>query len=225
MCEKNLRDTFKIKEQKINTIYNAVQIEKVDAKNYSQILNELKGQKYRLVGIVGRLSEQKGADVFIHAIARVCQEMPDVKGVIIGAGEDEKVLKELTGELGIEENIVFLGYQEHITTLIKQLDLVVMPSRWEGFPLTPIEVFAVQKTIVASNIEGINEIVKNENNGILVKKDDISAFSEAIKKLIQESNMRSSLEKNGYQYYENHFNYAGFIKSYQELYEKIVSKV
>lgn len=222
--KKNLIDIFGINEKRITTIYNAVQIEEVKEENYNQVLKDLKVKNCKLVGIIGRLSEQKGVDIFLHTIAELHKEMPNLKGIVIGTGEDAEMLQRLAKELSIEKDIIFLGYQEHITALIEQLDLVVMPSRWEGFPLTPIEVFAMKKTIVASNIEGINEIVKNNNNGILCKKDDVQAFSEAIKKLLNENDEKIRLETNGNEYYEGHFNYAGFIKSYQSLYKRVASK-
>lgn len=222
--KKNLTDVFGINEKKITTIYNAVQIESAKEENYNKTLKELQEKEYILAGVIGRLSEQKGIDVFIHAIAGLHEQIPQLKGIIIGDGEDKEQLQSLVRELKMEEYILFLGYQEHITTLIRQLDFVVMPSRWEGFPLTPIEVFAMKKTIIASDIDGINEIVRDKKNGILVEKDDVSAFSNAMESLMTDHNLKEQLENNGRYYYEEHFDYDSFIKQYHLLYQKILSK-
>lgn len=105
--KKNLTDVFEINEKKITTIYNAVQIESVKEENYNKTLKELQDKEYVLAGVVGRLSEQKGIDVFIHAIAELQQQIPQLKGVVIGAGEDKEQLQKLVQELGIEEHILF----------------------------------------------------------------------------------------------------------------------
>lgn len=221
----NLINFFKIDSKRIKVIYNAVQSEEIDDDYYNDQMMELKSQKNILVGIIGRLSEQKGVDIFIQALRMVKEKIPYVKGIIIGDGELKEYLRRMINELGMANEIFMLGYQEHISTLISQLDLVVMPSRWEGFPLTPIEVFERKKTLVASNIGGINEIVSDQENGLLVPADDVQLFSKAIIRILQDNELRTKLEENGKKYYESHFDYQNFLKQYHCLYQKMLSEV
>lgn len=223
--KQNLVEFFGLKEKKIRIIYNAVHIEKKDTDKHSAMLESLKKQNYLLVAAIGRLSEQKGIDVFIRAVYEVKKKIPQVKGVIIGDGEQREELEKLTSDLGLTSDIIFLGYQKYITALIGQIDLVVMPSRWEGFPLTPIEVFAMQKTVAASDIGGIREIVRNGENGLLVPKDEAEAFGEAIVKLLTDDELRSCLEKNGKADYESRYDYESFIRQYEMFYREVMSEV
>lgn len=221
---KNLTDTFHINPKKIEIIYNAVQQESIEKNNFHPELQKLKIQGYMLVGSIGRLSVQKGMDVFIRALKMISHKRTDVKGVIIGDGEDREKLQSLIAELGMEDKILMLGYQEHVRTLIRQLDLVVMASRWEGFPLIPIEVFSAGKTLVASDIGGINEIVKNRQNGLLVPKDQIEEFSRAMEELLENLKLRERLEKNGKEYYEASFDYESFLKQYYLVYQNMLDE-
>lgn len=220
----NLAYVFHINPKRVEIIYNAVQQENMDERDFHPELKKLKMQGYILVGTIGRLSEQKGMDVFIRALQMIKQERADVKGVIIGDGVDKEKLQNLISELGMEADIFMLGYQEHVRTLLSQLDLVVMASRWEGFPLTPIEVFSAGKTLVASNIGGINEIVKHKQNGLLVSKDQVEEFYSAIKSLIENQELRRQLENNGKKCYENYFNYESFLTHYYEIYQKLLEE-
>lgn len=222
--KKNLIEYFHIQPEKIEIIYNAIMPENMDINVCFHELNKLKNQNYVLVGIIGRLSEQKGVDVFIRALKLVKERKSNVKGIIIGDGEQKEVLQQLIAELGMEKDILMLGYQSHVNALLYQLDLVVIPSRWEGFPLTPIEVFAAKKTLVASDIGGINEIVKHGQNGLLVPKDQVQAFSRAIIELLENQELREQMEENGRRFYEKHFSCEKFLTQYYLIYQKILNK-
>lgn len=219
--KQNLMGFFGVDEKSIRIIYNAVNMESIEEKDKNRELLELKAQGKILLAAVGRLSEQKGMDVFLKTFARVEKNLPEVRGIIIGDGELREELEQLAEKLGISGKVLFLGYQEHIAVLLDQIDLLVMPSRWEGLPLTPIEVFAVQKTLVASNISGINEIVKNEENGLLVPKDDDEAFGEAVIRLLADSEMKRRLEKNGKKDYERFYHYETFLEAYEAFYRSV----
>jgi len=218
----NLMQEFHIPEERIDVIYNSVEIFENQEMHLNPKLSSLKQQGYVLLGAIGRLSEQKGMDVFVNAFSKIKKEHSKVKAVIIGDGEQREELQNLICERGLEKDVFILGYQEHVTSLISQLDLVVMPSRWEGFPLTPIEVFAMKKTIVASDIGGINEIVKDHENGLLVAADDVEAFVAAIQKLMREETFKNRLEENARKYYEENFAYLIFVEKYNLFYQKMI---
>ena len=222
--KKNLTDFFNIDPKKITMIYNAVVPEITEKQYQNQTLEVWKKQGFSLVGIIGRLSEQKGVDIFLRVIAGLKRKDSSIRGVIIGDGELKEELFRLTHELGIEQEVLFLGYQEHIATLISQLDLIVMPSRWEGFPLLPLEVFAGKKTIVGSDIGGINEIVRNGESGRLIMKDNVQLFTAAVFELLSDNGMRQRLGENGFEYYRRYFSYQKFIEQYFQLYKNVLEE-
>lgn len=211
----NLTEYYGIDKNNVTIIYNSIE-PNISGKN-NEILNSLNGRI--LIGTIGRLSEQKGIDIFLKAIKKIIDENNDVYGVIIGDGEKRTEYENLAKKLEIDNNIVFLGFQRNIFDIIKQLDFVVLASRWEGFPLTPIETFSMKKTIIASNIDGNNEIVIHMKNGLIFKKEDIKDLTEKMNILMHNKDLKKKLEENAYEDFKNKYSYKVFIDGYQKIYE------
>lgn len=213
----NLINVYGINENNIQIIYNSVEMPNKLIEVKDNLFN--KDNKI-LIGTIGRLSEQKGIDIFIKAIANVIKENKEVYGIVIGDGELREELEKLTETLNISENIYFLGYRSDVLEIISKLDFVVLSSRWEGFPLTPIETFMMGKSIIATNIDGNNEIVVNEKNGLLFEKDDYEELSNCIFRLLQEKKLLKKLEENAKNDYIEKYSYDTFKKKYIEVYKK-----
>lgn len=232
--KENLMEVYQIEEDRITTIFNAVDLADLNGHDLETdhkyewkhpLLQELKEDGNTLIGIIGRLSEQKGIDIFVKAMGRLVKTYPSVKGIIVGDGEKKEELLALIKQLGLEESIYFLGYQEHVTAIIKQLDFAAMPSRWEGFPLTPIEIFAMEKTLVAADIGGINEILVDGRNGLLVPKDDEKQLSQAMELLIVDLELRQQLEQQAKIDYKENYSYQSFLENYLQLYDTSIKRV
>lgn len=209
----NLMEEYGVVEPQV--IYNSVKRpENLECDN-ELIKEEIEKGSY-LIGCVGRLSEQKGIDVFVKAIAEVVKKNDTVKGVIIGDGEDRSKLQELAEELEIEEYLFFLGYQKNVFGLMHQMQFIVLPSRWEGFPLTPIEAFSVGRTIVVSDIKNNLEIVEPDKNGLSFKKDDVDDLVAKIELVMKG---KTDFELNAKKSYDEKFSYKNFISGYQSCYE------
>lgn len=217
--KKNLVEFYGIKDENVNVIYNSIEELEEVSKPKDDFL-ENRDNKI-LISTVGRLSEQKGIDIFISSIAELIHKDKNVYGIVIGDGELKEELKELSIKLDIEENIKFLGYRSDVIELISEMDFIVLASRWEGFPLTPIETFSVGKTIIASDIDGNNEIVKNEYNGLLFEKDNINDLRDKMSILISDTNKRKELEKNAQKTFNEKFSYETFINKYINIYNKL----
>lgn len=217
--KENLISEFKIPENKITIIYNSIRVPKLNNNNYnSTIYNLAKDGKY-IISTIGRLSEQKGIDVFLKAMAIVLKSKPEVIGVVIGDGELLNDLITLTKNLKMEENIIFLGYQQHIFELINQSEFVVLCSRWEGFPLTPIETFSMSRTIIATDIGGNNEIVKDKQNGLLIDPENYESLANYIELLINDEALKMRLEHNAKHDFEALYSFNSFIDKYNHIYD------
>lgn len=212
----NLVDIYNIDPSNISTIYNSIEVPDVVVKANDDIFKENK----IFIGGIGRLSEQKGFDIFIKALNEVIKNNKNVIGIIVGDGELKESLKNLVSEYKLEKNILFLGYRTDVFSIIKSLDFVVLSSRWEGFPLTPIEVFSQSKSIIATNITGNNEIVKDEVNGLLFEKDNYDELAKKIKMML-DVNFRKNLEKNAYNDFKKKYSFLNFVSSYEKLYDSL----
>lgn len=220
----NLINVYKIPDKRVNVIYNSIKRPQIDHQKHNIVLENLLKEKKYLIGNIGRLTEQKGMDIFIKAIANVSKFSPNIVGVIVGDGEDRKKFENIVISLHIEKNICFLGYQENIFEIIKQLNFVVLSSRWEGFPLTPIETFALGKTIIASDISGNKEIIIDGYNGVLFRSENIEDLSKKILFLMKNAKIKSKLENQAKITYNNKFVYEVFLYEYQKIYEKICNE-
>lgn len=215
----NLCDYFSVRDEMVSVIYNAVTVSndrKVDVQ-----LAALKQAGFVLTGFVGRLAEQKGVDVYIRALEIARKMNPYLKGIIIGDGPLRQYVERMIHDLYMEDCIILKGYQSNIISMIEQLDFVVMPSRWEGFPLIPMEVFLANRTLIASNIGGIDELVKHNENGVLVSKDDVEGFAEAILNLADDPCFRKKLEHNGSRFARQFMDQDRFVEQYMILYRKL----
>ena len=117
--------------------------------------------------------------------------------------------------------VIFLGYRADIQNLISQLDFIVLSSLWEGFPLTPIEAFSVRKTVVATGVDGTLEIVRDGENGLLIKPRNIIELVERICWMIEHPEEKERMEKSAKRTFENEFSFEIFAQSYKKYYEGV----
>lgn len=130
---------------------------------------------------VGRLTAQKGFDLLIPAWQRFIERHPDWKLLIVGEGEDRERLAALIGEHRLESHCELYGHSRDMGALYRRADLMLMPSRFEGLPMTLIEAQAHALPIVAFDCEtGPREIVTDGEDGFLAPPFDQTAFAEAI---------------------------------------------
>ena len=208
----NLVEYYGFPREEITIITNSVEIPK-DLKPANIGLDKNKFN----VGIIGRLTKQKGIDVFIKAFSKLDE---DTHGFIVGDGELRGWLERLTQELNLTDKITFLGYREDTLSIIKALDLVVSASRWEGFPLVPIEAFGCGKTIVASKVPGNLDIIRDGSNGLTFPCGSNKALAEKIKKIVDNPVLRRSLEDKARIDFKEKYSYTIFIEKYRSLYNR-----
>ena len=207
----NLKIDVGIKDTTV--IYNGVLME--ESQDTVSEIARIPGVK---IGCIARLSEQKGLPYLIESMKLV--KNPNVSLFIIGDGELKNDLMYQTKELGLEEKIHFLGYRSDVVECINSFDFLVSSSLYEGLALNVIETFMNGKTIVATDIPGINEIV-NGTNGLLIPVKNPTAMAQAIDKLAGEVKFREKLAKKARLDYESKYSYSSFINNYKQFYTKL----
>lgn len=142
-----------------------------------------------IVGGVGRLTHQKNFELFLN----VAVQLPDAHFVIGGTGEDEAALRAQVARLGLGERVTFLGYVSDMPSLWPALDCLLLTSRYEGLPITILEAMACGVPIVASNLDGMREILRDGENAALVPADSQAAFVRAVRAFIDEPALAAKL--------------------------------
>jgi glycosyltransferase involved in cell wall biosynthesis len=154
---------------------------------------------------VGRLGVLKGVQYAIEAFKSISRAHPDLKMAIVGKGDFEGHLKDLTRGL---ENIVFTGYVDSARvrkTLYQNSLLVVVPSLYEALPMVVLEAMACGKAVVASNVGGIPLLVKNGKNGFLAKPADPKDLEKLMTILYENRELRENMGSSAREFVEKEF--------------------
>jgi len=151
----------------------------------------------KIVIFLGNLYFRKGADVLLKAVNRLEPDPEELLVILAGQGPEEMALRGLSKELGLEAVLRMVGpvLSENVMTWLAAADLCVIPSRTESFGLVAIEAMAAGTTIVASNIGGLKETIRDGENGILFPVDDDESLSEKLQVLIEDDQLRSRIEE------------------------------
>ena len=158
-----------------------------------------------LVCSVGQAVYRKGWDILIRAFARAAKEVPQMRLLLVGAiantGESEpdayqKGLLKLADDLGIQDRVKFPGVRKDISDILSAGDIFAFPSRAEGLPLALVEAMAAGLPCIASSVGGAPEVIKDNENGLLVASEDIDAFAAGLTRLVTNQVLRSKLSEN-----------------------------
>jgi len=208
---KNLKEDVGITDSRV--IYNGVVLKETDDQ-----VDEIISYGGIKLGCIARLSEQKGLTYLLDAMSLLT--IKDIRLFIVGEGELRNELENKVEELDLQDSVTFLGYRKDIVECINSFDFCVLPSVFEGFGLVAIEAFMNSKTLVATDIPGLNEVVTNKN-GVLVPAKDPAALASAIDKLATDATLRQELASQAKKDYENRFSYPMFLENYRALYREI----
>lgn len=208
---KNLKEDVGITDSRV--IYNGVVLKETDDQ-----VDEIISYGGIKLGCIARLSEQKGLTYLLDAMSLLT--VKDIRLFIVGDGELRNELEKKVKELHLQNSVTFLGYRKDIAECINSFDFCVLPSVFEGFGLVAIEAFMNSKTLVATDIPGLNEVVTNKN-GILVPAKDPAVLASAIDKLAMDATLRQELASQAKKDYENKFSYPLFLENYRELYREL----
>ncbi|MBF0380049.1 MAG: glycosyltransferase family 4 protein [Magnetococcales bacterium] len=192
------------------TIYNQVDMAVIkqgikDSSSQKKLLRL--NDNHLTIGVVGRLSREKGHMVLIRAMAEIIKQIPDIQLLLVGEGSEKESLLKKADSLNLSKNIRWLGKKEHNETvaIISLLDLLVVPSLSEGFGLVAVEAMACSTPVLASSVDGLIEIIKDGENGWLVAPGDDGELARKIVALMKDAKKRSDVGRLGHKQVEERF--------------------
>ncbi len=214
----------KIPPHKVLRIYNGIEIGRYrhDA-TYTDLRKEWGVPSHvPLIGAIGRLVWQKGLTHLLQAMPLVFQEYPDTRLILVGDGPLQEDLRDQVRDLGIEASVFFVGFRIDIPAVLAALDLLVVPSVLEGFPMTTLEAMAMAKPIVATDINGIREEIHNGKTGILMPPADPQALAEGIKQMLKDRTQAKNLGTEARKHVEEMFDIKQQVALHEEVYEELL---
>jgi glycosyltransferase involved in cell wall biosynthesis len=174
-----------------------------------------------IVGAVGRLSPQKGLDVLIRATALL---PADVTCVLVGDGPLRTELEQLAESEGVADRVIITGWVERARDYLPALDVVAMPSRFEGFPLAAVEAMLACRALVATPVQSIPEAVQDGTTGLLVAPEDHRALASAIDELLRDADRREAMGRRGRALALERFTSRTMARSYEALYRRLCAR-
>ncbi len=177
----------------------------------------------KVIGIVGRLVPEKSHEDFLEAIRLLYKEGREVTGLIVGEGEREAFLRGKVREMGIEKDVVFTGFRQDLDRLYSAMDVFVICSIREGFPLTILEAMAAGVPIVATRVGGILESIQDREEGLLVPAGHPEGLANSIASVLDDSQLRERLIKNARDLVRNRFSAEKMVKDHEALYEEVLA--
>ena len=165
----------------------------------------IKSASIRIVAPVSAAIIVVTSEVLIKAFKAVSEKIPATRLVIAGSGEEEGVLKHLAKKLGMQENVEFMGpvSEQGKIELFQKSWVFVNPSMMEGWGITTIEANACATPVVASDVPGLRDSVRNPHTGYLVKHGEAELFAEQIIELLRSEKLRMRIGENGLRWARN----------------------
>jgi len=191
----NLIHQHELEKTKISTIYNGIDLDYFNAAlEFPRKRNELlrEGEEI-LIGAIGRLVAEKGLEYLLECMPEVLKRFTQLKLLVVGDGPLKTHLEKRVLSLGLKDNIIFTGFRSDIREVLSCLDILILPSLLEGFPMIILEAMAMAKPIVASDIPGIREQIIDGKNGILVPVKDSNALAIAIINILAERKVAENI--------------------------------
>ena len=222
----DLRTRYRFPTEKITVVPNGVDMDRVEPRSDGSTVRAGLGigTDSTIILQVGRLTPQKGYDILLKSFSTVHQNHPDAVLLMIGEGPQRRELEDLARGLGIEESSRFLGHREDIADLLGAADIVTLASRSEGMPYTLLEAMAAGRAVIATQIPGIEEVIKSEDMAVLVPTEDLAALAEALSGLIVEPSRSKSLGEAARRHIEVHHTASRMVERVQQIYRSLLDR-
>ncbi len=218
-----LPNVHRIPENKISIVHNGIELKEYHPEHSDRHCRTIRDEykitdEQFLIGAIGRLVWQKGFEYLIRAVPDILKYNREVKILIVGDGPLHGKLNELASKLGISNHIIFSGFRRDIKELLSCIDLFVVPSILEGFPMVVLEAMAMAKPIVASQIDGITEQISDGAEGILIPPKNPESLAVAVLRLMNNKDLAARMGMSARQKAERCFSVEKMIIETEKVY-------
>jgi len=203
------------------TIHNGVDPEMFDITlDKESYLDEFDlHDKSVIIGIVARFEPQKAHEIFLQSVRRVLDKRKDVGVLIVGDGFRRDELQGIADDLGLRGRVIFTGVRGDVPQLLHLMDIFVLSSDWEGFPMTILEAMACGTPVVVTDVGGSREAVVDGETGLLVPPRDPEGLAKAITTLIEDPESRAEMGKKARQRFLESFTVDVMARETEQVYE------
>jgi len=179
-----------------------------------------------VVGIVAHILPHKGFDDLIQALALIREKHPGVRCLMVGEAPRKGYLRrlfDLAERLSVRDCLILVGFQDDVAPFLRVMDLVALPSRTEGFPITILEAMAASRPVVATSVGGVPEAVQDGRTGILVPPGDPRHLAEAIIGILDSPGLARAMGEAGRKLVESVFTLEGEAEQTSKVYRQVLA--
>lgn len=209
---------------KVVVIYNAVDWSQLNATITRAELRASLGipMDAPAAGIIARLTEQKAHAVLLDALVSR-PELASLHVIAVGDGDLRDQLKSRTEQLGLSPRVHFVGARRDLGNILGAVDMFVMPSLWEGLPLSLVLAMGGALPVVASRVAGIPEVVEDGVSGLLVEPGNVAQLADAMTRLVMDDQRRVQLGRQAQAFVRPRFGVDGYIAETTALYQRLLT--
>jgi len=217
-------ERLRYSDNKLKVIHNSVDLERFQTLPTRQESRHVLGlpQNAPILTCVASLTPQKGHRYLLEAMPKVRAAFPETLLLLVGDGELRETLERVAEGAQLTRAVRFLGRRTDIARLLAASDLFVLPSLWEGLPLALLEAAVVGVPAVASQVDGIPEVIKNGVTGILVSPANSEPLAEAILTLLWHPERRLEMGRQARQYVAEQFSIGKIARDMELLYAELL---
>jgi len=210
--------------EKIDVVYSGVDIERFQNIKGDHFISELGPHRDEIrIGNIAALAWHKDHRTLIEAARIVVDEFPRVIFLIVGDGPLRREIEILIKKLNLEEKVRLCGFRQDIPEILSVLDLFVLSSSWEGLGTSLLDAFASKVPVVATNVGGIPEIVKDKVNGILVPPGNPGALARAIISLLKNRGLARQMAEEGFRLVKEKLSVERMVKETRKIYDRLLA--
>jgi glycosyltransferase involved in cell wall biosynthesis len=224
-CREFLIQHESIPAEKITLVPNAIDLRRFTPGTISRTESRLKlalPPDVLVIAGVGRLNPQKNFSLFLDIAAALSPRFPTLRFLLAGEGPEEEMLREKAARLGLADRIVFAGYVADTREVYAAADILLMPSRFEGLPMTLLEAMAMNLPVVASKLDGIAEVITDGEDGLLAAPGDAPAFTEHLTRLLENPALASQLGSTARAKIEIRFSVERMTTAVESIYDRFL---
>lgn len=229
ICQGLKQDIIKrgIAENKITVIPNAVNIEKFSFGQSAdaELKQKLGLQDKTVLGFIGSFYAYEGIPLLLEALPAVINQQPNIRLLFVGGGPQENAIKDKVKQLQLEPYVIFTGRVAHdqVQEYYNQVDIFVYPRLAMRLtelvtPLKPLEAMAQGRLVIASDVGGHKELIKDRHNGVLFKANDSYSLARCILDLLDNTQQCQKMRQAGREYVEQERNWQKSVANYQKVY-------
>lgn len=214
-----------IKDNEIDVVYNAID---VDAWRRDRIASTLREELRvvpgaKVVGVVGRLSNEKGISTTLAVAKRVLEERSDTYFVLVGDGPARAEVEQELAELNLSERVFVLGFRKDSANLYAGFDLFLSTSLTEGIPNTVLEAMAMEVPVVHTAVGGVPEMIEEGVDGILCRVGDVEGISGAVLSVLNDEEKARLLRMHGRETVCTRFSLPARMSAIERIYEEVAA--